>query len=303
MMNKINELNKRFGIAGVLEFEPYHGVFVAARIRNAAGEALVSLHGGQVMAFQPTGEEPVLWVSRECRYAPRTALRGGIPVCWPWFGSHPVDKSQPSHGFARLENWLVMSAEAVDAAHTRLKLSLGDIPDWRGPWPQASTLSLTVTVGAALELVLTMQNASDQPMRCTTALHTYFNVADVSAIQVTGLDGCRYLDTVTTPWQERIQEGPVTFGHEVDRAYLDTEATCEIHDPGLARRLVIEKSGSRSTVVWNPWIAKSQRMPDFGDDEYPGMVCVETVNTASDARVIAPGDAHTLAATIHVERL
>lgn len=297
-------LNARHGLPGQLTFEPLRNVFPALRIHNAHADALISLYGGHVMEYRPHGEAPVLWMSGKSRFEAGAPIRGGIPICWPWFGKHAEDPDQkPFHGFARLSLWDVADVQQLPDGSTRLDLQLPDTTPLFNLWPQPWELRLRVTVGATLRVELTTVNTGTAPVTHTIALHSYFTVRDVTAVRVLGLEGCRYLDTLATPPEERTQAGPVTIAAEVDRAYLDTEATCIIEDPKLRRRIRIAKTGSRSTVVWNPWIAKSARMPDFGDDEYPGMLCVETVNTATDARTLAPGDTHLLAAEIGVEPL
>lgn len=304
-MNEItaDALNARFAIPGHLTFGPVQGGLVAAQVNNTHARATIALHGGHVMAFQPHGQAPVLWLSGKSRFEAGAPIRGGIPICWPWFGQHPSAAQAPFHGFARLHAWEVTRTGMGTEGDTEIDLSLPEPPGVRTHWPHAWTLRLRIRVGAALRVELDMHNAGPAAMTCTTALHSYFTVSDIATVRVLGLDGCRYLDTVQTPPTEHVQAGPITFSAETDRPYFDTEADCVIEDPGLSRRLRIAKSGSRSTVVWNPWIAKSIRMPDFGDDEYHGMVCVETVNTGSDARTLPPGATHCIATRISVEPL
>jgi len=229
-------------------------------------------------------------------------IRGGIPICWPWFGAHPTDPDKPSHGFARRQLWDVLGTAVADDGATSLRLALADCDDFRTMWPQPFTLELTVTVGTSLRVALTMQNNGTAPVTHTCALHSYFNVANVADVRVRGLAGCAFIDTVEPkPWKRHKQDGPVTFAKETDHVYVDTSVDCLIDDPGLQRTIRVAKQGSRSTVVWNPWITKSARMEDFGDDEYPGMLCVETTNAADDAVTLAPGAAHEIVTILSVE--
>lgn len=300
--SEVASLNQRHGLPGVLTFEPFHGPFVVARIANAHATAEICLHGAHVTAYQPHGQAPVLWMSAHSQFEANAPIRGGIPICWPWFGKHPDDPAgKPFHGFARLAEWEVGATRALPDGATEIELELPPHPPLLAQWPERWELRLRVTVGKSLRVELTMRNAGSASVTHTIALHTYFTVGDVASVRVLGLEGCRYLDALATPPTVKTQTGAVTVGEEVDRAYLDTEADCVIEDPQLRRRIRISKSGSRSTVVWNPWIAKSARMPDFGDHEYPGMLCVETVNTATDARTLAPGATHCIAATILAE--
>jgi glucose-6-phosphate 1-epimerase len=240
-------------------------------------------------------------MSSESRFEAGAPILGGIPVCWPWFGAHPGGEAgMPFHGFARLEEWNVIGAGETAGGATRMELGLGESPRTTALWPHPFDLRREVVVGADLRVALAMRNTGRVPFTCTCALHSYFAVGDIAAVRVLGLEGCRYADTVPVPEREAVQECPVLIEAETDRVYEDTEAATVIEDASLRRRIRVAKEGSRTTVVWNPWIAKSSRMPDFGDTEYRGMLCVETANARADARTIPPGGAHRLAATISV---
>lgn len=300
--NRLADLNSRFGMDGNLIFEPGPGGLTVARINNVLADARVALHGGHVMGYQPCGGDPVLWVSRCSHFQGGEPIRGGIPVCWPWFGGHPTDPGQPSHGFARLLNWEVHDTETLPSGATRLCLTLADAGPFRSVWPYAFELRSEITIGAELRLRLVARNRGDRPFAVTAALHSYFAVSAATDIVVRGLEGCTYLDTVGDV-TSGTQEGPIVVAEETDRIYLDTETDCLIEDPGLGRAILVAKQGSRSTVVWNPWVAKSARMPDFGDDEYKTMICVETTNADKDIRTIEPGEEHALETVINSRRL
>jgi D-hexose-6-phosphate mutarotase len=250
------------------------------------------------MSFQPRDGHPVLWVSARSRYQLGAPIRGGIPICWPWFGPHPHDPAKPAHGFARISTWEVIATRAPAAEVTLLELKLVATEVTRRLWPHAFELHLQVRVSSELEVDLTMHNTGSEPMVCGSALHSYFAVSDISAVRIYGLEGGSFLDTVPNPPRPGVQHQPIAFLGETDRVYTDTEADCVIADPGLHRRIRIAKAGSRSTVVWNPWIAKAARMPDFGDDEWREMLCVETANALTDVRVIPPASSHQLSARI-----
>jgi glucose-6-phosphate 1-epimerase len=301
--HEIDQLNAKFAVQGHVTFAAIQGGLVAAEIRNAHASATVALHGGHVLAFQPHGEQPVLWVSRESRFQEGAPIRGGIPICWPWFGKHADGSAKPFHGFARTALWEVSAVRGLRDGSTELDLRLRDSDATRGLWPQAFELRLRVTVSRTLHVALAMRNTGEKPFTCTSALHSYFRVSEAADIQVWGLDKCAYLDTVPEPPARGVQDGPVRIGAETDRVYVDTEAECAIEDPGLKRRVRVAKQGSRSTVVWNPWIAKAARMPDFGKEEYHEMLCLETANAGEDAREIPPASEHRIAAIIHMEPL
>ena len=296
----LDELNASHGIPGQLKFEAGAGGLPVAAIENEHATASVCLLGGHVLSCQPRGGEPVVWLSKQSRFEAGSPIRGGIPVCWPWFAAHPEDATKPFHGFARLSLWSVLDAEGVEEGATCVRLRMGDNAETRALWPHAFSLEIAVTVGRELHVELTTRNLDPESVTCAAALHTYFHVGDIAQIAVHGLDGCRYREEAGG---SGVQCGPVTFSGEVDRLYQNTEATCTIEDPALGRRIRIAKEGSRSTVVWNPWAEKARRMPDFGDDEYPGMVCVETANARNDAITIAPHGAHTMKAVIATQPL
>ncbi len=265
------------------------------RIANAFAEAEVSFYGAQVLRYQPRDARPVLWVSEQSVYRYGKAIRGGIPVCWPWFGAHPGDPAQPAHGYARILAWPLIEAVELPDGGTRLGFALSPqalaeriaLPDFDA--------TLSVTVGRELEVVLKVANLSRVPFPYSGALHSYFAVGDIGRVRVTGLDGANYFDAPAGA--ECVQAGDVTFAGEVDRVYR-SEAVCDIVDPAWERTIRVAKRGSASTVVWNPWIDKAARMSDFGDREYQGMLCVETANAREDARTLAPGAAGELAAII-----
>ncbi len=296
------DLNRDFGNPAV-KFLCGPGGLPVASLATPAGAALVCLQGAHVLAWRPADAHPVIWLSGKSWFEDGKPIRGGIPLCWPWFGVHATDPTKPGHGFARLRRWTVAKTSAA-GGKARLVLTLSDDEATRALWPHGFKLTATITVGRTLELALAMANPGDAPYTCSAALHSYFAVGDVRVAQVLGLAGRRYLDTVPgVPPGPHLQHGAVTISAETDRVYLDTTDACRIVDPVLGRAIRIAKRGSHSSVVWNPWIEKAKRMPDFGDDEYPGMLCVETCNAREDAVTVAPGSKHVLAATIGIASL
>lgn len=300
-MLDLDTLDRRFGRKDHVTFAAGPGELgPVAHVANRHATASIALHGAHVMAFQPRDHQPVLWVSSRSAFRPGKAIRGGIPVCWPWFADHPTDRTKPAHGFVRAVPWSVVGTEIVDDAATRVRLRLDDDDATHALWPHRFELELAVTVGVSLAVALTIRNTGDAAFTSGGALHSYFTVGDVERVAVHGLDGCAYVDKVDA-LARKVQRGAVRIDAETDRVYLDTTADCVIDDSGLRRRIVIAKTGSRSTVVWNPWRAKAASMADFGDDEYPGMVCVETANAGADVVSIPPRASHVLGTTIRVE--
>jgi D-hexose-6-phosphate mutarotase len=230
-------------------------------------------------------------------YRREKAIRGGIPVVWPWFGPHPADDNLPQHGFARVSKWSVAATAALPDGRTELRLGLRETESTRAQWPHAFELELRVVVGVDLEVFLCTRNTGPEAIEVGGALHTYFQVADIDLVAIEGLDGRDYIDRLDDD-SVKTQEGVITIAEEVDRVYLDTTDECVIVDPVLQRRIHVAKAGSRTTVVWNPWMDKSKRMGDFPDDGYRSMVCVEATNTASDVYTVPQGGEHVLSQVI-----
>ena len=292
-------LNARHAIADHVEFQEGPGGLTVAAVANAQARAVIALQGAQLLNWAPHGTPPVVWESPAAKYSASKSVRGGVPVCWPWFGPHATEPAFPAHGFARTLAWDVIATEALSSGATRLVFRFVPPANTRAWWPHASQLELHLSIGTVLEMDLVTRNLSDSDITITEALHTYFGVSDVRAISVLGLDGTDYLDKVGGGRQQ--QHGAITFSGETDRVYLATTAECIIDDPGLQRRIIIAKRGSRSTVVWNPWIDKAAKLGDLGDDGYLRMVCVESANGADDAVVVATGGEHRLGVRYTVE--
>lgn len=302
MTHSIADLNSRFGLAGKLEFCEGPGGLTVAKISTDQGEAMVSLSGGHVMTWQPTGQKPVLWLSGYAKFAPGKSIRGGVPVCWPWFGPHATEAAFPGHGFARTVAWQVEStAETADGAICMVMV-LEQSDSTRSQWPHAGSVRTTLTIGRELRIELTTRNEGQEAFPLSEALHTYFAVGDIRRAPITGLDGCIYVDKVDGG-ARHTQSGAIVIGSEVDRVYVDTAADCLIEDASLNRRIRIRKEGSQSTVVWNPWAAKAEKMGDFGPDGHLGMVCVESGNALENTLTLAPGASHSMTAIYSVEAL
>lgn len=295
----LEELNERLAMPG-LTFVAGPGDLPVVQIENEHATAAIALQGAHVLSFQPSGQGDVLFMSRQAIFAPGTPIRGGIPVCWPWFGKNASDPSLPQHGFVRTMPWEVRAAGSGEEG-TYVEMALTDNDATRALWPHPFELRLIVTVGRTLRLELVAINTGGQAVTLTSALHTYFAIGDASTISIHGLEGLTYLDKLED-YAQKHQDGPITISDETDRIYLDTAGTCTIEDPKLGRRIIIAKSGSRSTVVWNPWKTRAREMRDFAPDEYQTMVCVETTNAATDVVTVGPGDAHRLIVVISAEQ-
>jgi D-hexose-6-phosphate mutarotase len=299
MTKQIDTLNERFAIARQVHFLAGKNGLPKLLIENAQATAEVYLHGAHITAFQPKGQEPVLWMSPLAQFQAGKPIRGGVPVIWPWFGPHATDSSKPQHGFARSAEWQVSTTEALADGSTQVQLQLVDSAATRALWPHAFQLDLTITVGTELKIELTCRNIGDQPFSAGGALHSYFTVGDVAKISIAGLAGREYIDQLDGN-QIKQQAGDVKISQEMDRIYVDSTDTCIIHDTVLARQIQVRKAGSRTTVVWNPWKEKAEAMADFSDEGYRNMVCIEAVNAVDDVVQLAPGEAHSLSQIIAV---
>lgn len=265
-------------------------------VRSAAAEADIYLQGAQLTHWQPRGAKPVIFLSERSLFEDGKPIRGGVPVCFPWFGPKP---GESAHGFARNHAWQLEEV-ALEDEIVQVTLSLESTPEMLARWPHPFQARLIYRVGGTLEMTLEVRNAGGVPMTFSEALHTYFVVGDAAKTRVTGLEGAEYRDFPDRTQLTR-QEGPIEFTEETDRVYVNTRSTCVLEDPTMQRRIVVEKSGSETTTVWNPWIAKSAALPDFGDDEWKRMVCIETVNALENSVTLEPGGVHRMTAKIVVE--
>lgn len=253
------------------------------------------------MTWQPARESaPVVWLSKLAKLAPGKSIRGGVPVCWPWFGAHATEAGYPGHGYARTVPWEVHGTAATADGATQLTLRLCESEQTRAMWPHASRAEIRITVGKTLKVALTTHNMGDADFVIGEALHTYLHIGDIGEVRILGLEGCEYMDKAGGGVR-RNQEGAVTFTGETDRVYVSTEAECVIEDARLQRRIRVAKSGSRSTVVWTPWAEKADKMGDFGPDGWRAMVCVESANALENTVTVPARGCHTLAVEYSTE--
>jgi glucose-6-phosphate 1-epimerase len=274
------------------------GGLPAVQVDVPACSGELYLQGAHVTSWCPLGAD-VLWVSRSAVFRPGKAIRGGVPICFPWFANGLDGTALPAHGFARVSEWRLVGATR-EGRSVELILALTDTEQTRGQWPYSFAADYRVRMSVdELALLLTVTNTGEQPFTYEEALHAYFRVAEIRSVMVDGLAGARYLDMV--PGADRgphTQDGPITFTGETDRTFQDTGATATIHDGG--RTVAVARDRSNSAIVWNPWIGKAASMADFGDDEWTRMVCVETANVKADAVTLEPGADHTISALISV---
>jgi len=304
LMQTLDQLNASFAIAGVLSFDE-HDSLIRAHITTPACSGEVYLHGAHITAWQPAGQQPGLFLSDKSAFAPDKAIRGGIPLIFPWFGARTATpESQrtdgPSHGFARIQPWqLDFAAYAADELHLSLTLEPTELS--RSLGFDKFLLAYQITFGKELKLRLSVANDGTQPLHFEEALHTYLHVGDVENARVHGLFETEYLDK-TDNFARKTQTEPIlTFTGLTDRPYLNTTSPIVVDDPALDRRITVTKANSRTTVVWNPWA--NAGIADMSDDGWHRMLCVESANVGEDAVTLRPQEAHVMETAISIEAL
>ncbi len=298
----IEKLNNDYAIAGQLTFIEGTGGLPMIQISNSKAKALVSIYAGQVLSYKPNNEpEDLMFLSEKAYYQAGKAIKGGAPICWPWFGADPEGLGRPGHGFVRNRLWNVVSTEITTEGDIKITLGLIDTPETQEIWPHSFTFTQEITIGSSLNLELITSNTGTKPFTITQAFHTYFKIGDISQIHILGLEGCNYIDKIDNSSQKQ-QTGAITINTEVDRIYLDVQSMLVIDDAVLKRRIHITSKGNKTAVVWNPWKKVSAEMADLEDTDYQRLVCVETTNAANDVVEIAPNSSCSLEANYSIER-
>jgi len=297
--SRIDALNRRLGIPGVAQVVPGNGGLPKVSLATYAASAEIYLHGAQVTSWRPAGAEEAIFLSEHSRWEAGRAIRGGIPICFPWFRAKADDPAAPAHGFVRTKEWRLNSIGVEKDGSVIAIFSTQSDESSRRWWPREFHLVHRVTIGSVLRLELTVTNTGSTPFRFEEALHTYFRVGDVESVRIRGLDSVRYLDN-TDGNREKIQSGEVAIAAPTDNAYLDARGSIELVDPILRRGLRTGKENSATTIVWNPWQQGAAALSDLGKDEWRQMTCVEASNILGSAISLAPGEQHTLRATLSI---
>ncbi len=305
MMTSLQELNDSFSIPGVLAFDEPHPGFARALITTPACTAELYLHGAHLAAWQPASQQPVIFLSPNSLFQPGKAIRGGIPVIFPWFGARSAELTGHTtggaqHGFARTQEWtLAFAAGAGNTVH--LTLTLGPSDESRAAGFDRFRVALEFSIGATLGLRMTVANEGSEPLIYEQALHTYFQVADVKQVRIHGLQGTEFLDKTDGFARKTQTEEPLILTSETDRPYLNTAAAVTLEDPGFGRNIVVSKGGSQTTVVWNPWAELAATLADLGEKAWPHFTCVETANAFENRVHLAPQSAHILELRVALE--
>lgn len=288
-----------------------HGELNCWRITTEHAELLVAQQGAQVLSYQRIGEPPLLWLSDQAIFKQGKSVRAGVPVCWPWFGQLARNPQSvhsmyhageaPAHGLVRGRDWQLLGIDN-SGEHVRIEFTLpetrGDLPGW----PHNVELTLSIVMGEQLNISLCSYNLDNVPVTISQALHSYFAVSDVREVSVEGVDGLAYVETLAD-WEQRTQAGNLGFAGETDRIYLQAPDRLSIVDPKWNRRISLTSSGSRSAVIWNPWVDRAAELPDMANDGWQRMLCIETANVWDDVVTLAPGASYSLSVSIASESL
>lgn len=299
-MIDIDELDDKFSIEGELGFAELENDLVFITVSNKYADADICLYGAHVTSFRSRNTMEILWMSPVSSFEVGKPIRGGIPVCFPWFGPHNIDSEKPQHGFGRLMYWDVVETATKDKGETLVRLQLCSSEETKVYWPYDFCAEMIITVGLNLDIVLKVTNTSSDEFEYSCALHSYFGLSAIDNITIQGLQGTGYYNQLEPG--EFIQEEPnLEISKAETRHYFDTEEPVIIEDVIFRRRIRVAKSGSKVTTVWNPWEETCTKIEDLTDDAYLTFVCIETVNAFNDTISLTPGESHETSATIGLE--
>lgn len=299
-MIDVEELDDKFSIEGEVGFAELENDLVFITVSNKHADADICLYGAQVTSFRPHKTMEILWMSPDSNFEEGKAIRGGIPVCFPWFGPHKSDPEQPQHGFARLMYWDIAGISVLPGGETMIRLQLCSSKETKVYWPHEFLAELTVIIGQILDVSLKVTNPSDEPFEYSCALHSYFSLSAIENLTIDGLQGTKYHNQIEPG--DFVQETPkLDIKEAITRHYYNTESPCIIEDSIFRRRIRAAKSGSKVTTVWNPWEETCAKISDLPDDAYETFVCVEAVNAFEDTIRLDPGESHETSAIIGIE--
>jgi glucose-6-phosphate 1-epimerase len=297
----IATLNSQFAIAGKIQFVSGKGDLPTVNINSKYASAEISLYGGQLLSYKPTGQQDIIWMSERSLFENGKAIRGGIPLCFPWFGPHASDKTKPQHGFGRLQQWTVQEVKETADESITVTLGLKESAASLQLWPHHFNASVQFIIGKTLEVKLTVTNTDSNSFEYSDALHTYFNISNIDTIALEGLQDETYYDAFGT--QLKTQQGQLLyFNEETNRRYVNTSNNCIIHDKGHNRKISVSKTGSKVTVVWNPGEDTTKTIGDMLPEGYQTFVCVEPANAYAgiDMITLQPGEKHTLSTLVEL---
>jgi glucose-6-phosphate 1-epimerase len=300
-ISAVEELDRRFGIPGVARISKGNGGLSRIQVTGSRAKGEMYLHGAQVTSWKPAGSDEVLFLSTKSRWEEGQAIRGGIPICFPWFRANANDPKAPAHGFVRTKSWQLESIIENEFG-VLVSMSIKSDEQTRRWWPAEFRLVHRVVFGPELTLELVCTNTGKTNLRFEEALHTHNRVADVGNVRLRGLDTVHFLDN-TDSNTAKVQHGDVTFASATDNAFLDTQNDVDLIDPELRRHIRLGKANSMTTVVWNPWREGAPRLTDLGDGEWTQFLCVEASNILAASVTLAAGEKHKMTAVLSAAKL
>ncbi len=299
-MFDIEELEDKFSIEGEVGFAELEDDLIFITVSNKYADADICLYGAHVTNFKPYRTMEILWMSPESNFQEGSPIRGGIPICFPWFGPHKTDPEKPMHGFARLMYWDVKEISSQASGETLIRLQICSSDKTKTFWPFDFCAEMIFNVGQTLAVTLKVTNTSCETFEYTSALHSYFSLSAIENISIEGLQSTKYIDQLEPG--DFIQDTPTLQIKKAEtRHYYDTETNCVINDSIFDRRISVAKSGSKVTTVWNPWEETCSKIDDMPDDAFETFVCVEAVNAFNDVIQLVPGEIHETSVTIGLE--
>lgn len=299
-MIDIEELEDKFSIEGEVGFAELENDLIFITISNKYADADICLYGAHITNFKPHKTMEILWMSPVSNFQEGSPIRGGIPVCFPWFGPHKTDPEKPQHGFGRLMYWDVQEISSQPTGETLVRFQLCSSDKTKAFWNHDFCAEMIITVGQTLTATLKVTNTSSESFEYTGALHSYFSLSSIENITIDGLQNTKYHNQLEPG--DFIQESPILEIKKAEtRHYYDTQADCVIEDPVFGRRINVAKSGSKITTVWNPWEETCSKIDDLHDDAYHAFICVEAVNAFEDVIKLASGETHETSAIIGLE--
>lgn len=297
----IEQLNEQFGITGTAQFVNGNENLPVLQISNKNATAEISIYAAHILSYKPANQQDILWMSSKSIFEKGKAIRGGIPLCFPWFGPHPTDTSKPQHGFARLQDWTVSKIKILDEGNTLVSLTLTENDYTLKLWPYQFKACLDISIGKSLEVCLTVTNTGATSFEYSDALHTYFNIGNIEAIEIEGLQNTQFYEGFTMDLKGS-ENANLKFENETNRRYINHLSDCIIHDPILQRKIRVAKTGSKLSIVWNPAEAVTKTIVDMEPNGYKTFVCIEPANAypGIDMIHLKEGESHTLSTLIEI---
>jgi glucose-6-phosphate 1-epimerase len=273
----------------MVEFKNFENGFAYIEVTNSVASAKIALQGAHIFEYKRGANNELLWLSSLALFEENKPIRGGIPICWPWFGPHN-DSSLPQHGFARISHFTFVSCEEKDEETSIVTLKLTDSPKTRILWDFSFELLVTITISKELHVSLKTSNTDVKEFKITQALHSYFSVENISDVAIFGVKNSSYFDQLSKTME--VQKNDLHVDQEIDRIYKNPDKNLILKEKN--RAIFLQNSNSNSLVIWNPWSEKVKSIKDMQDDEYKNMLCIESANALDDYIILQPNCSTTL---------